>query len=130
MIAHNPFQPDESKKGVQFLAVKARGKFEYPKEVWLDENFRREGAQIDHYRSLLESLETRFRAHPLSQQNSTAAMYRPFFGVDYDEPFYMPIPRPMSPALWNYLNRQAQAPPDSDPSTSETDSQTPETPHE
>jgi hypothetical protein len=43
MIAHHPFQPDESKTGVEFLVVKARGKFGLPKEVWLYERFQSEG---------------------------------------------------------------------------------------
>jgi hypothetical protein len=120
MIAHNPFQPDESKKGVEFLAVKARGKYELPKEVWLDEQFRNEGATIDQYRSLLDGLGTRFRARPLTRKNSTAAMH----------PFFPPRRTQTSPALWDYLARQAEAPLSTDPPSPEKNAQTPDKPQE
>jgi hypothetical protein len=133
MVAHNPFQPDESKKGVEFLVVKARGKYEVPKEVWPDDRFRNEGATIGQYRSLLDGLEARFQVQPLSQLAHADAL-RPFLYPDTFQPQYADIPRPMrhtmSPALLDYLSRQPQALPDNDQANQEKGVQTPESPHE
>jgi hypothetical protein len=74
MVAHDAFGPDASKTGVEFLTVKAKGKFALPNVVWSADQFRTERATIDQYRTLLESLVKRFRSRPLGQQNYSAAL--------------------------------------------------------
>ena len=68
MIAHDAFRPDDEGVGVEFLTVKAKGKFDLPKIVWNVDRFQTEGALIGQYRSLLDGLGARFQAHPLPQR--------------------------------------------------------------
>jgi hypothetical protein len=126
MIAHNQFQPDESKKGVEFLVIKARGKFELPKEVWLDERFRREGDTISQFRTLLDRIAMLFFARPLPPQNYAHAL-RPFLYMDTPG-WHRPMQEGMAPVLRNHLlSRQAQDPPRSSPcpTNDKTTAQTP-----
>src|SRR5262249_8441477 len=51
IVAHCAFGPDSTNKGVEFFHIKAGGKFELPKEVWLDEKFQTEGQTIAGYQS-------------------------------------------------------------------------------
>lgn len=124
MIAHHPFQPDELKKGVEFLVVKARGKFELPKEVWLGERFRTEGEQVSQYRTLLDRIVKLFAAHPLPPQNYTAVLHR--FLPEHGEGYFVPMRQMMSPALLDHLSRQAPPGPGSNPASGETGVRTPD----
>src|SRR5262249_40754138 len=49
MMAHEPFGPDESKTGVQFLTVKAKGKVDIPDVIWSLEKFRTESDLVYDY---------------------------------------------------------------------------------
>ena len=56
MIAHDVFRPDEAKTGVEFLIVKAKGKFDQPTVIWNADRFRREVDLVAQYKALLETL--------------------------------------------------------------------------
>lgn len=131
MMAHDPFQPDELKKGVEFLTVKAKGKYEQPDVVWSAEKFQEELKRVDQYRTFLEELARAFRAQPIPPTNYAAALRRflPEYGPVYVLP---PMQHMTSPALEDHLSRQAQAVPDLslDPATGEIKAQTPPKPQE
>jgi hypothetical protein len=77
MMAHDAFYPDESKEGVEFLVVKAKGgKFDTPAVVWNADRFQSEGAKVDQYRRFLDEVADSFLAQPLPPQNYSAALRR------------------------------------------------------
>ena len=76
IMVHNPFGPDSSQKGVEFLRVKARGKFETPNEVWDEAHFNGEVASIESHQAFLVDLASLFRAQPLPSQSYSAALQR------------------------------------------------------
>jgi hypothetical protein len=121
MIAHDAFRPDDEGVGVEFLTVKAKGKFDLPKIVWNADRFQTEGALIGQYRSLLDGLEARFQAQPLPQRAYVDAFVA-------DTP--LPMRHIMSPALLGYLSLQPQVHPDNDQANQEKSAQTPESPQE
>jgi hypothetical protein len=130
MMAHDPFRPDESQKGVEFLTVKAKGRFGLPDIIWGVEKFQTELKQIDQYRAFLEELATAFKAQPIPPTNYASALLR--FLPEYGQGDFLPMQHMMSPALQDHLSRQAQAVPDLslDPSTGEIKPQTPPKPEE
>jgi hypothetical protein len=130
MIAHHPFQPDESKKGVQFFAVRARGKLEQPEEIWLPTRFQYEAKQMEKYRSILDRIKSSFDAQPLPPPDYARAL-RPYLDMNMGSDFWRsrrPTWSTMSPAAANLLFHQAQDLPDSGPASQETLSQTPDEP--
>jgi hypothetical protein len=118
MIAHDPFRPNSAATGVEFLTVKAKGRFELPSVVWNADRFQQEGATVDQYRALLDGLRDRFRIRPLGPES---------FVQDH-MPWMIPMQRTMSPVLMHYLFHQAQDDPGSDPAMQGTNAQTPEEP--
>jgi hypothetical protein len=114
MVAHDPFRLDASKEGVEFLTVKAKGKFDLPNEIWNVDRFQSECTTIDQYHALLDGLAARFQAQPLP---SDALIYA---GMP------LPMRQPISPALWDSLSRQPQALPDNGQANQEEGAQTPE----
>jgi len=136
MVAHNPFTSDGSKIGVEFLTVKAKGKFDMPTIVWSVDQFQTEGATVDQYRAYLDEIAASFRIQPLPRQNYTAALpqYRletdaGHYGFEYGSSRLLPSQPAMPLVLRDHLSRQAQDDPHSDPATPETPSQTPDKPH-
>jgi hypothetical protein len=101
MMAHDPFGPDQSKTGVEFLTVKAKGKFAIPNVVWSLEKFQNEEILVDE-RQFFENLTIRFKAHPLEIQNYSAVLL-PF--LDQGQGWFVPTTRTTSPALWDYLEQ-------------------------
>jgi hypothetical protein len=89
MIAHDPFRPNSAATGVEFLTVKAKGRFELPSVVWNADRFQQEGATVDQYRALLDGLRDRFRIRPLGPES---------FVQDH-MPWMIPMQRTMSPVL-------------------------------
>jgi hypothetical protein len=128
MMAHDPFRSDESGKGVEFLTVKAKGKFYLPEIVWDTEKFKNECGQVARYRKFLDELVILFEAQPTPPQNYARALFR--FLPEYGEGYMLPMRHMMSPALQDHLSRQAQAVPDLslDPATGEIKPQTPPKP--
>jgi len=116
MIAHDAFRPDDEGVGVEFLTVKAKGKFDLPKIVWNVDRFRNEGALIGQYRSLLDGLEARFQAQPLPQRAYADAL-------QFADTF-LPMRHIMSPALLGYLSLPPQAPLDNGQANQEKAGQT------
>jgi hypothetical protein len=98
MIAHDPFRPNSAATGVEFLTVKAKGRFELPSVVWNADRFQQEGATVDQYRALLDGLRDRFRIRPLGPES---------FVQDH-MPWTIPMQRTVSPVLMHYLFHQAQ----------------------
>jgi hypothetical protein len=106
MVAHHPFEPDEATKGVKFLVVKARGKYDLPEEKWSPDQFGKERDAIDEYRSVLEQIKSVFDAQPLPPPEYERALrpyLDPYMGSDA-----WPMRRTMSPTLLLYLQSQAQ----------------------
>ena len=133
MIVHNQFQPVESKSGVEFLVVKARGKFELPSKVWPAEKFRRNVRPSVNIRSSRQRCKF-FRLHPLSPKNYAYALrpFLPAFLTNYYSQDRRDTPRGVPPVLLDSLSRQAPAAPDSTshPSTGKISPQTPFEPEE
>jgi hypothetical protein len=46
MLAHDSFRPDSAGAGVEFLTVKAKGKFELPNVIWSADRFQQEGKTV------------------------------------------------------------------------------------
>jgi hypothetical protein len=131
MIAHHQFEHAPSSDGVRFVVVKARGKYDEPEEIWSPDRFKTERDEVARYQSVLDRIKASFDAKPLPPTDYARAL-RPHYyggGGDWDE-MYAPRSRSISPALWNHLSPQAQAPPDSDPPSPGTSPQTPEEPRE
>jgi hypothetical protein len=76
MMAHDPFGPDESKTGVEFLTVKAKGKVEIPNVVWSAEKFRTESESVHDYSDFFDGLTARFKASPLATPNYIDALFQ------------------------------------------------------
>jgi hypothetical protein len=74
MMAHDPFGPDESKTGVKFITVKAKGKVVIPDVVWSVEKFKTESESVYDYCDFFDGLTARFKARPLAPQNWVAAL--------------------------------------------------------
>jgi hypothetical protein len=124
MIAHDGFRPND--EGVEFLTVKAKGKFDLPKIIWNADRFQSEGAIVAQYRSLLDGLQAHFQAQPLAQRAYAGALLD---ALQYaDTP--LPMRHTMSPALLYYLSHQPQDPPDNDQANQEKSVQTPDRPLE
>ncbi len=126
MMAHDPFHADASGKGVEFLMVKAKGKFDLPNVVWSAEKFQTEGRLIDQYKKFLEGLATAFSRQPMNYADAL----RRFLEQGQDKSW--PMQRTMSLVLQDYLSRQVPTPPDSNPHPSNdgTTAQTPPKPEE
>jgi hypothetical protein len=122
MMAHDAFHPDDSKTGVEFLTVRAKGKFALPNVVWSVDQFQTEGDKVDQYRDFLDGLEARFRAKPLPQQSYSAALL-PFL-----HPTWPPKGHTWPPTFLDSLSLPPQEPPDSDQANDETNPQIPEKP--
>ena len=82
MIAHDPFGPDESKTGLRFLTVKAKGKVEIPDVVWSVEKFRTESELVYDCCDFLDGLTARLKARPLVPENWVAALFQNPSDVD------------------------------------------------
>jgi hypothetical protein len=125
MIAHNPFAPDDTGKGVKFLTVKARGDYDAPSVVWLPRRFLEERRVLNGYSEFLERLEKRFKERPLTRQNWTDAL----LAFPYVE---WPVPRQrISPqALLYFQSHPLQDMPDSGQATEQKGARTPDKPEE
>ena len=124
MMAHDPFQPDSSQKGVEFLTVKAKGKFDLPTTVWEPEKFQAECERVNKYREFLDGVAKLFAAQPLPPTNYAAALQR-FVGG-----FSLPMMLPMTPGRPNHPFRLTPTDPGSNPTTGETSAQIPPEPEE
>jgi hypothetical protein len=111
MVAHDPFQPSAPNDGVEFNPIKAKGKFELPNIIWDITKFQEEVAIINSYRDFIEIIHDQFRMQPLPEQSYADALI-PF---QRRRGWRVPRQQQMSPALWVYLARQAEAPPSTDP---------------
>jgi len=134
MIAHDPFEPDESSKGVKFLTTKAKGEFGTPEVVWSPHRFDEEDRALMGYTAFLECLEKRFKEKPLTQRNYIEAL-RPYLDAS------MGLSWPSGP--WPEPNEGTAPPnppdrpsppdpvrPGSDPTSRTPSTQTPETPED
>jgi hypothetical protein len=100
MMVHNPFGPDGAQKGVEFLRVKAKGKFELPNEVWDEARFDAGVTDVHHYQALLIEIATRFHDQPLPPQSYSAALQRflPYESFEGRTSVPMIMKRHMSPS--------------------------------
>ena len=129
MMAHEPFRADETETGVEFLTVKAKGKFDLPTVVWSAEKFQTEGATVDRYRDFLNALVVAFEAQPIPPRNYATALRR-FLGDRKD--MFEPSELPPSPTPLDHLSPQSLIDPDLSPhpSSGEISAQTPPEPEE
>jgi hypothetical protein len=119
MLAHDSFRPESAGAGVEFLTVKAKGKFELPNVVWSADRFQQEGKTVDQYRSLLDGLRARFQTRPLGPESF--ALGRP--------PWMSTMQSQGIPlALLHSLYHQPATDIDSGPANQEKGAQTPEEP--
>ncbi len=102
MVAHSEFEPDESRQGVQFLTIKAKGAFSLPRVVWLDAEIQRELNLISQYETLLGDIEQRLR-------NKPPDVARYWQQSRHDEPMQDPLSMPRGPSqsLLAWLSQQA-----------------------
>jgi hypothetical protein len=84
MMAHDPFGPAESKTGVKFLTVKAKGKVDIPDVVWSVEKFRTESEFVHDYSDFFDGLTARFKARPLAPPDYVSALM-PFVMANSDD---------------------------------------------
>jgi hypothetical protein len=125
MVAHDPFGPDKSKTGVEFLTVKAKGTFDTPNIVWSPQQFDEEIRVIGEYAKIMDDLQKRFKEKPLTEKSYVEALL-PFIQTDWPAP----MRRTMSPALLDSLSQPDQGWLGSGQAKPETSSQIPEKPKE
>ena len=104
MIAHAPFRADATKTGVEFLTVKARGKFETPNIVWSPEQFAKEIDGLEGYTNAIDALQMRFKEKPLNEKSYADALV-PFIQPQWPEL----MRRTMSPALLDAISQPDQS---------------------
>jgi len=132
MIAHDPFHPDETKTGVEFLTVKAKGEFSTPNVVWSPHRFEQEGKLLDGFRRFLREIELCFAKQP-PRLNYASALLR-FLEPPTDTWWWasgqtpMPMRNTASSSPSNPPSQPNQAHPDSDPASHKTSVQKPDNP--
>lgn len=132
MLAHEPFLADPKSKGVQFLTVKAKGEYSTPTIVWSSHQFNQEGRALRSYTLFLECLEKLFKEKPLTYRNYVEALLPYLQGtgqLDVDATV-LPSRHTTEPVPDNSLSQHFQDDPDSDPTNSEKNAQTPDKPQE
>lgn len=74
MLAHDMFQPDELGEGVEFLTVKAKGKYALPNVVWKPSQFKEACEEIDQFRDFIFDVASIFDRKPLSDEDFAAVV--------------------------------------------------------
>jgi hypothetical protein len=77
MIAHDPFDVDDTETGVLFLSVKAKGNFGLPEIIWSGGQFAGECAKIDHFSKQVEELQERLKDSHFKIAKATEALAWP-----------------------------------------------------